>query len=176
MPVDSTVAADAVEQQYRELEAYIHEKRPAYDLAPLEKAYRFAAARHLGQKRASGEPYMIHPLLVTRQLAEMNMDIVCLETGILHDVVEDTAATLDEVKKEFGEEVARCVDGVTKLSKLDLASREERQAESVRKMLLAMVNDIRGILGKRTDRLHNLRTLGSVQRERHACIAHARSE
>src|SRR5258708_19498102 len=101
MPVDSTVAADAVEQQYRELEAYIHEKRPADELAPLEKAYRFAAARHLGQKRASGEPYMIHPLLVTRQLAEMNMDIVCLGTAILHDVVEDTAATLDEVRKEF---------------------------------------------------------------------------
>jgi GTP pyrophosphokinase len=171
MPVDSTVAADAVEQQYRELEAYIHEKRPADDLAPLEKAYRFAAARHLGQKRASGEPYMIHPLLVTRQLAEMNMDIVCLETGILHDVVEDTVATLEEVRKEFGEEVARCVDGVTKLSKLDLASREERQAESVRKMLLAMVNDIRVILVKLADRLHNMRTLGSLSRERQERIA-----
>jgi GTP pyrophosphokinase len=96
---------------------------------------------------------MIHPLLVTRQLAEMNMDMVCLQTGVLHDVVEDTAATLEEVRKEFGEEVARCVDGVTKLSKLDLASREERQAESVRKMLLAMVNDIRVILVKLADRL-----------------------
>jgi len=77
---------------------------------------------------------MTHPLLVTRQLADMNMDMVCLQTGLLHDVVEDTSATLEEVRKEFGDEVARCVDGVTKLSKLDLASREERQAESVRKM------------------------------------------
>ena len=108
MPVDSTVAADAVEQQYRELESYLREKRPNEDFAPLEKAFRFAAVRHQGQKRKSGDPYMIHPLQVTRQLAEMNMDMVCLQTGILHDVVEDTAATLEEVRKEFGEEVARC--------------------------------------------------------------------
>ena len=171
MPVDSTVAGDAVEQQYRELESYLREKRPNEDFAPLEKAFRFAAVRHQGQKRASGDPYMIHPLQVTRQLAEMNMDMVCLQTGVLHDVVEDTAATLEEVRKEFGEEVARCVDGVTKLSKLDLASREERQAESVRKMLLAMVNDIRVILVKLADRLHNMRTLGSLSRERQERIA-----
>ena len=131
-----------------------------------ERAYRFAADRHKDQKRVSGEPYMIHPLLVTRQLADMHMDMVCLETGLLHDVVEDTSATIEEIRKEFGEEVARCVDGVTKLSKLDLASREERQAESVRKMLLAMVNDIRVILVKLADRLHNMRTLGSLPREK----------
>src|SRR5258706_11424713 len=171
MTVDSTVAADAVEQQYRELESFIREKRPTEDLAPLEKAFRFAAARHLGQQRASGEPYMIHPLLVTRQLAEMQMDMTCLETGLLHDVVEDTSATLDEIRKNFGEEVAQCVDGVTKLSKLNLASREERQAESVRKMLLAMVNDIRVILVKLADRLHNMRTLGSLSREKQERIA-----
>src|SRR5258706_1870239 len=171
MTVDSTVAADAVEQQYRELESFIREKRPTEDLAPLEKAFRFAAARHLGQKRASGEPYMTHPLLVTGQLADMHMDMVCLQTGLLHDVVEDTSATLEEVRQEFGDEVARCVDGVTKLSKLDLASREERQAESVRKMLLAMVNDIRVILVKLADRLHNMRTLGSLSRERQERIA-----
>src|SRR5450759_4649435 len=89
-----------------------------------------------------------------------NMDLVCLETGLLHDVVEDTTATIAEIKKEFGDDVARVVDGVTKLSKLNLASREERQAESVRKMLLAMVNDIRVIMVKLADRLHNMRTLG----------------
>jgi GTP pyrophosphokinase len=82
---------------------------------------------------------MIHPLLVTLELAHMNMDTVCLQTGLLHDVVEDTSVTVDQVRKKFGDDVARCVDGVTKLSKLDMASREERQAESVRKMLLAMV-------------------------------------
>ena len=93
-------------------------------------------------------------------LADMHMDMVCLETGLLHDMVEDTSVSLDEIRKEFGDEVARCVDGVTKLSKLNLYSREERQAESVRKMLLAMVNDIRVIIVKLADRLHNMRTLG----------------
>jgi GTP pyrophosphokinase len=177
MPSDSTEVAvstdvaDPVEPLFRELEARIHELRPAEDLAPLEKAYRFAAARHQGQKRVSGEPYMTHPVLVTRQLAEMHMDMVCLETGLLHDVVEDTSATLDEVRRTFGEEVARCVDGVTKLGKLNLASREERQAESVRKMLLAMVNDIRVVIVKLADRLHNMRTLGSLPREKQERIA-----
>ncbi len=163
--------AGPVEQVFQELESRVRELRPNEDLAPLEKAYRFAAERHDGQKRASGEPYMIHPLLVTRQLAEMHMDMTCLETGLLHDVVEDTSATLEEIRKNFGEEVARCVDGVTKLGKLDLASREERQAESVRKMLLAMVNDIRVIIVKLADRLHNLRTLDSLPREKQEHIA-----
>src|SRR5258706_6813594 len=174
MPSDSTEVAvsteappsDPVQQLYGELEGRLRELRPNEDLAPLEKAFHFAADRHKGQQRASGEPYMIHPLLVTRQLAEMQMDMTCLETGLLHDVVEDTSATLDEIRKNFGEEVARCVDGVTKLGKLNLASREERQAESVRKMLLAMVNDIRVILVKLADRLHNMRTLGSLPREK----------
>src|SRR5271169_1296529 len=167
----ATEVPDPVEPLFRELEARLHELRPNEDLAPLEKAYRFAAARHQGQKRVSGEPYMTHPVLVTRQLAEMHMDMVCLETGLLHDVVEDTSATVDEVRRTFGEEVALCVDGVTKLGKLNLASREERQAESVRKMLLAMVNDIRVIVVKLADRLHNMRTLGSLPREKQERIA-----
>src|SRR5579872_3237379 len=168
-----TVSADAtsVEQLFQELQARVRELRPNEDLAPLEKAYKFAAERHEGQKRASGEPYMIHPLLVTRQLADMQMDMTCLETGLLHDVVEDTSATIEEIRKNFGEDVARCVDGVTKLGKLNLASREERQAESVRKMLLAMVNDIRVILVKLADRLHNMRTLDSLPREKQERIA-----
>src|ERR1700722_7137952 len=160
-----------VEELYQDLQTLIHGLRPHEDLAPLERAYRFAAERHREQKRVSGEPYMIHPLLVTRQLAEMNMDMVCLQTGLLHDVVEDTSAKLEDIRKNFGDEVARCVDGVTKLSKLDLASREERQAESVRKMLLAMVNDIRVILVKLADRLHNMRTLGSLPAEKRLRIA-----
>src|SRR5882672_5265886 len=177
---DSTQAVDVppsagkpgeVARLYDELEARVLELRPSEDLAPLRKAFHFAAERHQNQKRVSGEPFMVHPLLVTRQLADMNMDMVCLETGLLHDVVEDTSATIAEVKREFGEEVARCVDGVTKLSKLNLASREERQAESVRKMLLAMVNDIRVILVKLADRLHNMRTLGSLPREKQERIA-----
>ena len=178
MSPDSTEAAvltaaepQAVETLYRELEARIRALRPNEDLAPLEKAYRFAAQRHAGQKRVSGEPYMIHPLMVTLQLAAMNMDMVCLETGLLHDVVEDTSAKLEDIRKNFGEEVARCVDGVTKLSKLNLASREERQAESVRKMLLAMVNDLRVILVKLADRVHNMRTLAHLDRDRQLRIA-----
>ena len=177
MPSDSTevvptpVPADPVAQHFTELKARILDFRPNEDLAPLEKAYRFAAERHRGQKRASGEPYMIHPLLVTRQLAEMHMDMTCLETGLLHDVVEDTSATLEEIRKNFGDDVARCVDGVTKLTKINLASREERQAESVRKMLLAMVDDIRVVLVKLADRLHNMRTLDSLPREKQLRIA-----
>ena len=164
-------APDEVARLYADLEAHVLALRPNEDLTPLRKAFRFAADKHVNQKRVSGEPYMIHPLLVARQLADMHMDMVGLETGLLHDVVEDTTATLAEIKREFGDEVAGCVDGVTKLTKLNLASREERQAESVRKMLLAMVNDIRVILVKLADRLHNMRTLGSLPREKQERIA-----
>ena len=166
-----TAVSDQVGPLYAELERRVHALRPKEDLTALRKAFDFAAARHLRQRRVSGEPFMVHPLMVTLQLADMHMDLVCLETGLLHDVVEDTTATLAEVKKEFGDDVARVVDGVTKLSKLNLASREERQAESVRKMLLAMVNDIRVIMVKLADRLHNMRTIGSLSPERQERIA-----
>lgn len=162
---------DAVEVLYRELEARLHELRPKEEVTPLADAYRFAAAQHTGQKRASGEPYMIHPLQVTRLLLEMNLDMTCLQTGLLHDVVEDTSVNVEQIRKMFGEDVARCVDGVTKLTKLDFASREVRQAESVRKMLLAMVDDIRVILVKLADRTHNMRTLGCLPPEKQARIA-----
>ena len=172
-PPTTVASADPSEilKLYAELEQRVHELRPGDDLAPLHKAFQFAMERHKDQKRVSGEPYMVHPLMVTRQLAEMHLDMVGLVTGLLHDVVEDTSATVAEVRKEFGDEVARCVDGVTKLSKLNLANREERQAESVRKMLLAMVNDIRVVLVKLADRLHNMRTLGSLSAERQHRIA-----
>jgi GTP pyrophosphokinase len=143
--------------------AKAHEARPRDDLAQLEKAFRFASEHHKLQIRDSGDPYMVHPLLVAHLLADMKMDLVSMETGLLHDVVEDTSVTIEDVRKNFGEDVARCVDGVTKLSKLDFFSAEERQAESFRKMLLAMVNDIRVIIVKLADRLHNMRTLGFIQ-------------
>jgi GTP pyrophosphokinase len=162
---------DPVEQLYAELLAKIREYRPKDDLAPLEKAFRFALKYHQGQSRDSGEPYMMHPLMVAHILADMRMDIVAMVTGLLHDVVEDTSVTVDQVRKEFGEEVARCVDGVTKLSKLDFYSAEDRQAESFRKMLLAMVEDIRVILVKLADRMHNMRTLGYLSPERRERIA-----
>ncbi len=162
---------DPVDELYRELENTVRQNRPKEDLTPLHKAFQFASERHVNQKRSSGEPYMVHPLHVTLLLAEQQMDLVCLETGLLHDVVEDTTATIDEIRTNFGEDVARCVDAVTKLSKVNLYSREERQAESVRKMLLAMVTDIRVILVKLADRLHNMRTLDSLPRERQERIA-----
>ena len=114
---------------------------------------------------------MVHPVMVAHILADMRMDLVAMETGLLHDVVEDTSVTVEQVRKEFGDEVARCVDGVTKLTKLDFFSAEERQAESFRKMLLAMVEDIRVIMVKLADRMHNMRTLGYLSPERRERIA-----
>lgn len=160
-----------VEELYRSLEDKIRALRPKEDLTGLDRAYRFAAEHHKHQKRKSGEPYIAHPLAVAHILADMQMDIVCLETGLLHDVLEDTSAKLDDIKEKFGEDVARCVDGVTKLSKISLANREDRQAESLRKMLLAMTGDIRVIIVKLADRLHNMRTIGSLSRERQESIA-----
>ncbi len=164
-------AIDRVAELYQELENVVRQARPKEDLSPLQKAFQYAVERHRGQTRSSGEPYMMHPLQVTLLLANQQMDLVCLETGLLHDVVEDTPATIEEIRSKFGDEVARCVDGVTKLSKVNLYSREERQAESVRKMLLAMVTDIRVILVKLADRLHNMRTLDSLPRDRQERIA-----
>ena len=171
LPQQPPSPPDPVDRLYRELEEKIREYRPKEDLAPLEKAYRFARQYHEGQSRDSGEPYMAHPVMVAHILADMRMDLVAMQTGLLHDVVEDTSVTVEQVRKEFGQDVAHCVDGVTKLSKLDFSSAEERQAESVRKMLLAMVEDIRVIMVKLADRLHNMRTLGYLNPERRERIA-----
>jgi len=167
------MAAVAVEIQnlYSELEDKVRQLRPNEDFTALQKAFRFAAERHGGQLRDSGEPFIVHPIHVAHILADMNMDLVCLCTGLLHDVVEDTGAVIAEIRKGFGEEVAHCVDGVTKLGKVAFYSAEERQAESIRKMLLAMVSDIRVILVKLADRLHNMRTLGCLPQERKERIA-----
>ena len=158
-------------QDFESLIASLKEVRPKEDLSPIEKAYQFANQYHAGQKRASGEPYMCHPLAVAQILSDMRMDVVSIETGLLHDIVEDTSVTTADIQKNFGDEVAKCVDGVTKLSKIDFFSAEDRQAESYRKMLLAMVNDIRVIIVKLADRLHNMRTLGSLSVERRERIA-----
>ena len=162
---------DRIEQLFHELDAKIREYRPRDDFSSIEKAFRTACELHKGQLRDSGEPFMVHPLMVAHILAGMRMDPVTIETGLLHDLVEDTRMTVDEIRKGFGEEVARCVDGVTKLSKLDVFSAEEREAESFRKMLLAMVDDIRVIIVKLADRLHNMRTLGYLSAERRERIA-----
>jgi GTP diphosphokinase / guanosine-3',5'-bis(diphosphate) 3'-diphosphatase len=160
-----------IEESYHSLEEKVRALRPKEDLSVLDRAYRYASEHHKHQKRKSGGPYILHPLAVAHILADMQMDLVTLETGLLHDVLEDTTAKLDEIKENFGEDVARCVDGVTKLSKISLANREDRQAESLRKMLLAMTGDIRVIIVKLADRLHNMRTIGALSRNRQEEIA-----
>ena len=175
-PAAVALSTDPVERLYRELEAKVREYRPKDDLSVLEKAFRFARRCHEGQMRDSGEPYMVHPASVALILADMRMDTVGIQTGLLHDVVEDTSVTAEQVQKEFGPDVARCVDGVTKLAKLDFFSAEDRQAESFRKMMLAMVEDIRVILVKLADRIHNMRTLGFLGPERQLRIARETSE
>ena len=167
----SVLEEPQVDELYRSLEAKVRALRPKEDLEALDRAYRFAAEHHKLQKRKSGEPYITHPLAVAHILADMQMDLVSLQTGLLHDVVEDTAAGMDQIRELFGEDVARCVDGVTKLSKISFANRDDRQAESLRKMLLAMTSDIRVVIVKLADRLHNMRTIGSLPPERQEPIA-----
>ena len=138
----------------------------------VEKAYLFAQKAHEGQKRKSGEPYFIHPCFVASILTELMIDAPTIAAGLLHDTVEDCeGVTLDLLQQEFGQEVAQLVDGVTKLNKLDFADREEAQAESLRKMILAMSKDIRVVLIKLADRLHNMRTLKFQPPERQKAIA-----
>ena len=129
------------------------------DWALVEKAYAFAFRAHAGQRRESGEYFITHPLGVALILAELGLDLTTIIAGLLHDVVEDTEVSLEEIRDTFGEEIASLVDGVTKLSRLDFASREEQQAETLRKMFIAMAEDIRVVLIKLADRTHNLRTL-----------------
>ncbi len=144
---------------------------PDADTELLRRAYVFSAYEHKGQVRRSGEPYLVHPLEVADILADMRLDAVAIAAGLLHDIVEDTPNTIERVRELFGEQVAHVVEGVTKLSGLQFASSEERQAESFRKMLLAMVDDIRVILVKLADRLHNMRTLHHLPEERRVRIA-----
>jgi guanosine-3',5'-bis(diphosphate) 3'-pyrophosphohydrolase len=167
----SVLDAPQVEELYRSLEERVRAARPSEDLSPLQRAFTFAVERHASQKRKSGEPYIIHPIAVAGILVDMQMDMVSLQTGLLHDVVEDTAVKIDEIRERFGDDVARCVDGVTKLSKISMANREDRQAESLRKMLLAMTGDIRVVIVKLADRLHNMRTIGALTRDRQLAIS-----
>src|SRR6201981_2349311 len=149
----------------------MQENRPQDDLTIVKKAYDYSLKHHEGQSRASGEPYLVHPLEVALVLAEIKMDPVAVAAGLLHDSVEDTSVTIVDIRKEFGEQVAHIVEGVTKISKIDFATREEQQAENLRKMMLAMVDDIRVILIKLADRLHNMRTLEHLQPDRQQKIA-----
>jgi guanosine-3',5'-bis(diphosphate) 3'-pyrophosphohydrolase len=157
--------------KFRDLMRRMQESRPQDDLTIIKKAYDYSLKHHEGQTRASGEPYLVHPLEVALVLAEMKMDPVAVAAGLLHDSVEDTSVTIVDIRKEFGEQVAHIVEGVTKISKIDFATREEQQAENLRKMMLAMVDDIRVVLIKLADRLHNMRTLEHLDPERQRKIA-----
>lgn len=149
----------------------VSRNHPQADLDMLRRAYFFSAREHKGQTRASGEPYLVHPLEVANILADMRLDEVSVSTGLLHDVVEDTLVDLETIRKYFGDDVTLLVDGLTKISQISNVSHEEQQAENVRKMLLAMVNDVRVVLVKLADRLHNMRTLQYLKPEKRKRIA-----
>src|SRR5512147_658349 len=157
--------------KFRDLMKKVRTNRPSDDSELVKRAYDFSLQHHAGQTRASGEPYLVHPLEVANLLADMKLDSVAISAGLLHDSVEDTSVTIEEIKEKFGDQVAHIVEGVTKISKIDFASKEEQQAENVRKMMLAMVDDIRVVLIKLADRLHNMRTLEHLSPERQQKIA-----
>src|SRR5579862_8478647 len=158
-------------QQFEEIVKKVQAYRPGDDVSLLRKAFEFSCLEHKAQKRLSGEPYVSHLLQVADVLADMKLDVVCLAGGMLHDVVEDTPTTIDRVRQEFGPEVAGIVEGVTKISRIEFSSPEEQQAENFRKMVLAMVDDIRVVLLMLADRLHNMRTLSFLSAEKRARIA-----
>ena len=147
------------------------EYNPQSDLGLLQRAYVFSAKVHEGQERLSGEPYLIHPLAVASILVDLRMDEVTVAAGLLHDTLEDTLTTADELRRLFGEQVVFLVDGLTKIARVEFKSSRERQAENFRKMLLAMSSDIRILLIKLADRLHNMRTLDYVSEDRARQIA-----
>ena len=155
------------EQILEKVESY----KPDFDQELLERAYIFSAREHRGQVRSSGEPYLVHPLQVAYILAEMRLDETSIAVGLLHDVLEDTLTTKETLQQMFGDDVAELVDGVTKISRYAYVSKEEQQAETFRKMLLAMVGDLRVVLVKLADRLHNMRTLQFLAEEKRVSIA-----
>src|SRR5687768_14249461 len=157
--------------RFEDIYETVRRHHPGADLELLRKAYIFSAVEHKGQTRASGEPYLVHPLEVASILAEMRMDPACVAVGLLHDVLEDTLTEPGRIEEYFGKDVLHIVEGVTKISKIPFSSSEERQAENFRKLLLAMVDDIRVILVKLADRLHNMRTLQHLPEDRRVRIA-----
>ncbi len=157
--------------RYEDIEEQVRHFHPGADTTVLRRAYLFSARMHQGQVRYNGEPYLSHPLEVANILAGMELDVACVSVGLLHDVVEDTFADISTIREYFGEDIAHMVDAVTKISKIRFSSPVERQAENFRKLLLAMVDDIRVILVKLADRLHNMRTLDFLPREKQRRIA-----
>ncbi|HVN64807.1 MAG TPA: HD domain-containing protein, partial [Candidatus Binataceae bacterium] len=169
--VQSATESGAAPEALAEVIARTQSYNSRADVALIRRAYEYSARMHGSQKRESGEPYVMHPLNVAAIIARLRLDVPSIVTGLLHDVVEDTAASLAEVESEFGPEIAQLVDGVTKVSKITFQSREEKQAENFRKMIIAMAQDIRVVLIKLADRLHNMRTLDHLPLDRQLDIA-----
>src|SRR5271168_101718 len=170
-PAISQAARRTVDLRFVELTDKVRRSRPGDDLELLRRAYDFAAEQHKTQTRLSGEPFLSHPVEVAHILAGMKLDVTALCAALLHDVVEDTKIPLSQISDHFGPDVAQLVEGTTKISRLDLLAPEARQAENVRKMLLAMVNDVRVVVIKLADRLHNMRTLEYLDSEKQQRIA-----
>ena len=168
--LQTPAAANAAAASFAVLTAKL-DYMTAEDVDSVRRAYRFADEAHLGQLRNSGEPYITHPIAVAQQCAEWKLDAQALMAALLHDAIEDCGVTKPELIERFGAPVAELVDGLTKLEKLEFNTREENQAESFRKMLLAMARDVRVILIKLADRTHNMRTLGDVPRDKWARIS-----
>ncbi len=162
---------DLFREKFGRLVDTVRANRPTDDINIIRQAWQFCLEHHNGQLRASGEPYVLHPLEVAIVLAEMKLDSTAIAAGLLHDAVEDTPVTTEDIVTKFGEQVAHIVEGVTKIDKIQFANREDRQAENVRKMLLAMVSDVRVVLIKLADRLHNMRTLEHLPADRQRAIA-----
>jgi GTP diphosphokinase / guanosine-3',5'-bis(diphosphate) 3'-diphosphatase len=166
----------ALTAQERKLEQELRAHHPQSDLAPVREAFELAVEAHGEQKRASGEPYVTHPLAVAQTLAEMGLDSAAIQAALLHDIPEDTDYSLQDIEQRFGNEVARLVDGVTKMGKFGARSHEEQQAENIRKMLLAMAEDVRVVLIKLADRLHNMRTIAALPTAKQQRIARQTAE
>lgn len=171
LPTFPAALTTKIDVGFEHLLETVHLNRPADDLEIIRAAWQFCLSQHAGQKRASGEPYVIHPLEVGQVLAEMKMDSTAIAAGLLHDAVEDTDVSTPEISQRFGPQVAHIVDGVTKLDRIKFANKEDHQAENIRKMLLAMVSDIRVVLIKMADRLHNMRTLAHLRPDKQRRIA-----
>ncbi len=164
-------SSEVLAEKFDKLLGLVRANRPGDDLDIIRKAWDFCLEHHAGQKRASGEPFVLHPLEVALVLAEMKLDSTAIAAGLLHDAIEDTEAEAVEIRAKFGDQVEHIVEGVTKIDKIQFANREDRQAENVRKMLLAMVSDVRVVLIKLADRLHNMRTLEHLSSDKQQSIA-----
>ena len=157
---------EAETRDYNELLECMKTQGGSYDIPLVKKAFEYCVQYHTGQKRLTNEEYYIHPYNVAKIIVTLGMDSQSIAAALLHDLVEDTSISLEDIKKEFGEEVALLVDGVTKIGQLSISSKEQEQAESLRKMLISMGKDIRVIIIKLADRLHNMRTLDAMPEQK----------